>query len=193
MTRRKEKITLTCQQCGAEFQAWTRTGKYCDRCKKLRLAEQSREYQRLKRAAEKLERANLPAVPPPPKICQQCGQEFDPGKNRRRLYCDVCVKTRRREFERRQRQEQRERSSPKPEQKTCPVCGKKYRPAKMGQFYCSADCKHKVEDGEWSRVWEDRNPRITDAAVEAKKRGLSYGQYKALLMLKAEKEREAGR
>lgn len=190
MTKRKDKITVICRQCGMEFKAWTRTARYCEQCRTYRSREQARDYQRVRRESEKLERENLPVPPPPPKICADCGKEFDPGESRRRIYCDECARKRRRDSHRRSDGKSPERKSPKPDLKTCPVCGKKYRPTKMAQFYCTATCKHRAEEGDWSRVWPDRNPGITEAAVEAKKLGISYGQYKAMIAAKKQEASE---
>lgn len=185
MTKRKDKITVICRQCGTEFKAWTRTARYCEQCRLFRSREQARDYQRVRRESEKLERENLPVPPPPPKICADCGREFDPGESRRRLYCDECRKKHRRAAEHEYNTKVREKV--RADYKYCPVCGKKYEPVRVGQIYCSGDCRNSVGELGWIKTWADRNPGITQAAVEAKKNGESYGEYKARLWMEKQK------
>lgn len=71
--------------------------------------------------------------------------------------------------------------------KYCEVCGKKFVPVRIGQRYCSSNCRHGVGELGWIKTWPDRNPGITQAAVEAKKNGESYGEYKARLWMEKQK------
>lgn len=122
------------------------------------------------------------------KTCKRCGQEFLAAGHYNRVYCDTC-----REELRKGRQaeyQQRERKTSRAEYKYCTYCGKRYRPVRYGQKFCSPKCaKARVED-DWLRVWADRNEELTKAAVEAKKAGESYGQYKARLWMEEQKRKE---
>lgn len=187
MAKRTEKITVICRQCGTEFKAWTRTARYCEQCRTYRSREQARDYQREKRAEIRAIREGLPAPPPSPKICADCGREFDPGESRRRIYCEECRRKRRRKSEQNY-SNNRSREKIRADYKYCPVCGRKYEPVRVGQIYCSADCRNSVGELGWIKTWADRNPGITKAAVEAKKNGESYGEYKARLWMEKQKE-----
>ena len=74
--------------------------------------------------------------------------------------------------------------------KKCIVCGKEFKPTRRGQVTCSEPCRRKLADYGWLTDGSKKNKTLTEAAVEAKKAGESYGQYKARLWLEEQKRRE---
>lgn len=72
----------------------------------------------------------------------------------------------------------------------CIVCGKEFKPTRRGQATCSESCRNKLADYGWLTDGSKKNETLTEAAVEAKKAGESYGQYKARLWLEEQKRRE---
>ena len=72
----------------------------------------------------------------------------------------------------------------------CAVCGKEFKPTHRGQATCSFSCRYKLADYGWLTDGSKKNKTLTEAAVEAKKAGESYGQYKARLWLEEQKKRE---
>lgn len=72
----------------------------------------------------------------------------------------------------------------------CIVCGKEFKPARRDQVTCSDSCWGKLTRYGWLTDGSKKNKTLTEAAVEAKKAGESYGQYKARLWLEEQKKRE---
>lgn len=174
--------TITCAECGRRFESPANARKFCPECSAKRKAAKDREYMEHRKKAREEIRANGFAV----MICKKCGCEFKSDSERRTL-CDEC----RRENELRQNRE-RDKYGLKsflPEYKYCEVCGKKFKPLRFGQRTCATgSCKNGMPEDGWLHAWGDRNRDLTKAAVEAKKAGESYGQYKARLWLEKQKE-----
>lgn len=82
------------------------------------------------------------------------------------------------------------------QEKNCLVCGKRFMAKRIDQVYCGANCrkiafkKYRKEWGEETRARERelkaekmKKPKINsvaEIAVEARKAGMSYGQYVAM-------------
>ena len=81
--------------------------------------------------------------------------------------------------------------------RTCEICGKKYVATQHNAKYCGAEChtegmrrRNRANDREKTRQKiaehirkKDNQQAIIDIAVEAKKAGMSYGQYVARMGL----------
>lgn len=72
----------------------------------------------------------------------------------------------------------------------CIVCGKEFKPARRDQATCSEPCRNKLAFYGWLTDGSKKNKSLTEAAVEAKKTGESYGQHKARIWLEEQKRRE---
>ena len=72
----------------------------------------------------------------------------------------------------------------------CRWCGKKFVPSCNRNVFCSVQCSHKNSENRKRMERESKKNRksnqelIVDVAKEAKARGLSYGQYVALMYQK---------
>lgn len=73
--------------------------------------------------------------------------------------------------------------------KDCKICGNPFIPNCNNQSYCSKACKHKaaqircIENRKKLEMMQKKRNSITDVAVEAKKSGMTYGQYVARMGL----------
>ena len=134
------------------------------------------------------------------KECKRCGKPFTVSKYRLSTkYCsDECRKESVKEAKRRYT---RKDQNYEPVKKTgvCPVCGKEFPRNRANHTYCSDECKRENERArealkrsperkprgsseiEKKAVVKKRQKPIINLAVEARKRGLSYGQYVAML------------
>lgn len=176
--------TIICAECGRRFETPAHNRKFCPECSARRKSAQDREHMAQRRKAAAEIRENGFAV----MVCKKCGREFRSECGRRTL-CDEC----KRENKLRQNNERyrEEVKRYRPEYKYCEVCGKKFKPAKFGQRFCNQGAyKNGLPEDGWLHHWGDRNPGVTEAAVEAKKAGESYGQYKARIWLEEQKRRE---
>lgn len=72
----------------------------------------------------------------------------------------------------------------------CIVCGKEFKPARRDQATCSESCRNKLAYYGWLTDGSKKNKTLTKSAVEAKKAGESYGQYKARLLMEEQKRLE---
>ena len=126
------------------------------------------------------------------KKCVICGKEFMPKTSRSVCCSDECRKSRDSQTS---MAWQREHKKPKKEfEFICLACGKKFVTNKPNQKTCSAECKSIYSKSihnkpvEKEKV-ERRKPKsnyeeIVDIAIEARKHGMSYGQYVAMLHMK---------
>lgn len=141
------------------------------------------------------------------KICEFCGNEFeiigDTPNNRRRKYCsDNCKKLVANQQKRKGRHNL-----------VCSVCGKIFLSDRRDRVCCSVECGHernkqlakelfkkaywdnKKEQEEAKVIYErPKRKKVTPAheiEAEARKVGMNYGQYYALMLQKQEiEERE---
>ncbi len=89
----------------------------------------------------------------------------------------------------------------KEEIRVCEHCGKKYNTTRKTQRYCCEDCrkKHRDYSGKKKTVRRKKavkgvNSELVNDAVEARKRGMSYGRYQGWKLCEQQRrEREARR
>ena len=85
---------------------------------------------------------------------------------------------------------------------SCKICGKQFTANTVRKMLCSEECKREnrirkateynkkiKEIKENAKKEKEQRETIVDIAVEAKKAGMTYGQYTAMLIM--QKEREA--
>ena len=102
--RDKERNTITCERCGAEFVSTNIRGpqrKYCDECKESAYKETNRKAFH---AWAERRKNGLPNM----KICDICGAVFDSKGGGGRRYCDKCRIEVKREAERQKQRKKRE-------------------------------------------------------------------------------------
>lgn len=73
--------------------------------------------------------------------------------------------------------------------KECEFCGKKFETDRGYQKFCSKECRHKRNDSlakqrTQEKKNKNKNSSLIDAAVTARKMGMTYGQYQAMQTLK---------
>lgn len=71
------------------------------------------------------------------------------------------------------------------EYRNCAVCGKMYVAIRANQRYCGSECRYiglqrlEAEKRASKRKKKKKKASIVDVAVDAKKAGMSYGEYVA--------------
>ena len=118
--------------------------------------------------------------------CRICGKLFDP--HGRQLYCsNECRKEA-------IRMQTRERNKEYENYKICKLCGKLFN-GYGNQKYCSEECKQEAglrpnnsisKPRQVSR--KEHKSEISSINAEARKNGMTYGQYQAMLFLKGGQE-----
>lgn len=147
----------------------------------------------------KRERKNIPMTE---KIkCAICGKEFRPDTGREKCCSEECKREKKKADARRWWRENSGKDKFEHE-KICIVCGKKFTTNRSVQKCCSKECSKK-----WSNVRQakyagmyvkhpttkkhgmggENYEAIADIAIEARKNGMSYGQYVAQMHLKGVK------
>ncbi len=180
----------TCAICGKEFETANNRQIYCGpECSwEGRRAVGRSYYQRKKEGKE----------PEATKTCPICGKTFEVDRYRiSRRYCsDECSLIGKRAQEKAYRERNKQAKKP-PEPKTCPVCGTTFTPASnKGRKYCSPECYRKANretkggrqpyaTGETKKKYRNEHTRL---AVEGRARGLTYGQYVAMVEMGARYE-----
>jgi protein-arginine kinase activator protein McsA len=138
-----------CERCGAEYEA-KGPAKHCPTCRKELHAEYGKKY-------------------------RKAHPETEEQKQKRRDYIN--------------RYNAVQRQTPKPAI-GCAECNKTFVPTSRKKMYCSAECYHAAQNRKRAERYERqklkalraaRNPgprlSITEVAVEARKQGMSYGEY----------------
>lgn len=130
------------------------------------------------------------------KKCVICGKEFMPKESRHICCSDECGRIRKNQ---KSLAWQHEHKKPIKEfEFICLACGKTFVTNKPNQKTCNAECKsiysksihsksvkkEKVEIKEPKSNYEE----IVDIAIEARKHGMSYGKYVAMMHMKGEQK-----
>lgn len=84
---------------------------------------------------------------------------------------------------------------------TCKICGKEFIANSNQRSLCSDKCKEenklriareralkREKENNMEKYHKENRKAIVDLAVEARKAGMTYGQYTAMLMMKKERE-----
>lgn len=144
------------------------------------------------------------------KICEFCGNEFeiigDTPNNRRKKYCTkaCCIKAN-------NKKTNAKRNLVPMKNFICSVCGKPYITNRSDSMTCSRECRYErdkklareryrreigisnkfLEDYKEERQKAKKVPPAHEIEAEARKHGMNYGQYYALMLQKQEiEERE---
>lgn len=66
-------------------------------------------------------------------------------------------------------------------QRKCKVCGKEFESRSSRAFYCSTDCSNESSKRGYlkdkTKGYKQRTKSLSDIATEARKAGMTYGQY----------------
>lgn len=129
--------------------------------------------------------------------CAVCGETFSPNAGNQKYCSETCRKIKKAEYHhnyyypankekiaeyhRKYYAENKEKfvaANHFETEKTCPVCGKKFTPARIYQVYCSRQCFNKRNE---KRKYE--KPSLNENICKADECGLSYGKYMALVSM----------
>ena len=128
------------------------------------------------------------------KKCLVCGKEFQPKKITKVCCSERCAQKKWRMSNGYQNEK---------ENKKCIICGNEFKPIRESQLCCSETCRRKrndevkkkrySEDVEKKRAKkampESNHDAIARIAIEARKLGMSYGQYVAKYMWEKDDEK----
>ena len=113
------------------------------------------------------------------KICKCCGKQFE-HMSAVRLYCSSeCY-----DKVNRARAKKRGTKGIQEVEKNCEYCGKEFTQRGHKQIDCSVECRKNImKSSAWKqRVSKPKKPSsIKEMAIEARKHGMSYGKYVAML------------
>jgi len=163
---------MKCQQCGAEYEGH-HNSKYCsDQCKETAYKKYHTEYMRRYK----------PSMGP--RHCKWCGKLFESQSGKAQKYCTADC--RRESIKQQNRDQVRKPVEKVVEMVACKCCGKMIARTNKRQVYCSATCRNK--GSEYERKQENKRPfvsNLTETEEEARRLGMSYGQYKSIEVIEA--------
>lgn len=111
--------------------------------------------------------------------CKYCGKPFECTHASQKYCSSECATNANRE-------NARKRQKDKYKEITCIYCGKKFSTANASRKYCSKECFDIVNDRKSPKIVEPKkitrkNMSLRKMALEAKKLGMTYGQYDTYL------------
>lgn len=74
----------------------------------------------------------------------------------------------------------------------CRVCENVFKVVKNGQNTCSQKCRERLKKKKKEEHIKSVNKNLVDISIEAKERGMSYGQYVAMMQKGEKKHAEVG-